>query len=156
MKLRNYIPADGYTLPGFVDAKPGFNEAVRFTYRPVTSEQQALYSAALSHVSDTPTNPLHYRKCVDIVYAHLVSWDIKSDDDTGEMPISIAAIRRLSPEVFFRLYGIIYGMSATDIDPLWDDEQQADEIVTTISALEHQEAPGTVRSRLAEKNLDEG
>ena len=114
---RNYVPVtpnDGYTLDGYVEAKQGLGEAVRFRYRPVTAEKQAMLTASLSLLQDTATNPANFRKRADIIKSRLVSWDLK-DDKGNLLTLNQTTIQNLAPELFWKLFGIVFGSIPTDL-----------------------------------------
>lgn len=152
IRSRNYIPAnDGYTLQGFVDAEPGMAEAVRFSYRPISAEKQASYNALLTSLKDTTNNPAVFRKRAEILKERLVSWDAK--DNGGQLlPLTVASIRSLSPELFWRVFGIVYGTMATDIDPNWADDQQDEECKLATEADASNTEVGKAREASDSKN----
>jgi hypothetical protein len=150
-KQQNYVPNDGYNLPGFVDAREGINEAARFLYRPISADQQASYTATLALLQDTPTNPANFRKRAEIIRGRLVSWDLK-DDKGAPLTITAAELRKLSPELFWKVYGIVFGSVPTDIDPQWSEEEQAEEAHLADQAAQEGVSVGAVREAESEKN----
>lgn len=149
-KRKNVIPNDGYTLPGFIDESP-MNEAIRFQYRAVSSEQQTMIEASLKGLEDTKSNPARYYKQADVIVSRLVSWDVK--DEKGEsLPIKAKTLRTLSATVFWRLYGIIMGNVPSDFDPTWDDETKTEENHLQSEAAEQGVAVAKIREAEDEKN----
>jgi hypothetical protein len=150
-KQRNYVPSDGYSIPGFIDERDGIIEAVRFVYRPISADMQSSFNASLALLQDTPNNPANFRKRAEIVKGRLVSWDVK-DDKGAVLPITTAEVRKLSPELFWKLFGIVFGTIPTDIDPQWADEQQEEESRLAADAAQEGVTVGAVREAADEKN----
>lgn len=152
MSTRNFVPVDdGYTLKGYIAAKEGLIEAVRFTYRPIPVDMQAALNAALAVIQDTPNNPLNLRKRASILESRLVSWDLK--DHTGEvLGINAANIRRFAPELFWTMFSIVFGSLPSDIDPEWEPDEENEEIAAALKALETGSTVGEVRDRENVKN----
>jgi hypothetical protein len=150
-KQRNYVPNDGYSLPGFIDERDGIVEAMRFVYRPVSADMQASFNASLALLVDTPNNPANFRKRAEIVKGRLVSWDAK-DDKGAPLPITTAEVRKLSPELFWKLFGIVFGNTPTDIDPQWAEEQQEEESRLASEAAQEGQTLGVIREATDEKN----
>ncbi len=150
-KQRNYIPSDGYTLEGFAEARDGMGEAVQFSYRPISADMQATFNASLALLQDTPNNPANFRKRADIIRSRLVSWDVKNDK--GELlPLTTVEVRKLSSELFWKLFGIIFGTIPTDINPRWAEDQQEEEARLASQAAETGQQLGVVREAENEKN----
>ena len=154
MRHRNYVPQlpnDGYTLDGFVEAKQGFGESVKFKYRPVTAEKQAMMTASLSLLQDTPTNPANFRKRAEIIKGRIISWDIK-DDKGNPLLVNQTTIQNLAPELFWKLFGIVFGSIPTDINPEWEEEQQREENELAAKAREEGESVCVAREERDLKN----
>ncbi|MFA5262241.1 MAG: hypothetical protein WC378_00340 [Opitutaceae bacterium] len=150
-KPRNYIPNDGYTMPGFVEARPGLNEEVRFSYRPMTAVQQAGFNAGLANLVDTPRNPANFLKRSEVLFSRLVSWDVV-DRNGDPVALDLDAVRHLSPEVFWKMYGIVSGTIPTDIDPNWSAETVAEEGGLANQAIDENRLVGDVRDETNRKN----
>ena len=148
---KNFIPNDGYTLPGFAEGQPGFYESVRYRYRPVSAVKQAAFESALELLRDTPTNPARFRKNAEILRGRIVSWDLV--DDKGEpLPLTQAAIESLAPYLFWKLFGTVFGRTASDIDPQWEEEAQAEEAKIATDAALAGESVGATREASDAKN----
>jgi hypothetical protein len=154
MQRRNYVPQDdGYNVRGYLEPREGLNEAVRFVYRPVDGEEYAKYMAVLRRVEDTEQNPANFRKRAEIMNARLVEWDMRNHK--GKLlQLNTVEIRRLSTDVFWRMFGIILGTAPSDIDPDWNEEEQREEVGLQAEA----DAQGVniqhVRQKADEKNSD--
>ena len=148
---KNYVPNDGYTLPGFAEGQPGYFESVRYRYRPVSAIQQATFEAALDLLRDTPTNPARFRKNAEIIRSRIVSWD--AVDDKGEpLPLTQATMEHLAPQLFWKLFGTVFGRMASDIDPQWEEERQAEEARIAADAALAGESVGATREAADAKN----
>ena len=80
----------------------------------------------LELLRDTPTNPARFRKNADILRGRIVSWDAM-DDKGRPLPLTQAAMEKIAPQPFWKLFGTVFGRVATDIDPQWEEERQAEE-----------------------------
>jgi hypothetical protein len=152
MQTRNYIPNDGYNVDAYIEPKPGLHESIRFTYRPIGPEKQAMLDAALNKLQNTSKNPAKFRKQAEFLTKRIVKWDYK--DNKGEpVDISFNVVRNnLHPELFWRMFNIVYGISASDIDPRWSEKDQEDELDLILSAEEEGVSVSTARGERDEKN----
>lgn len=145
----NYIPDDGYTEPGYIDPQPLLHGALRFSFRPMITEERAKLLAAVENMS----GDAYDRMAADMMAKKLVEWDLV--DAKGEpVPISARIVLRLKPALFNTLYKIMLGFDATDRDPDWQDEtadlKAAEQYASALS--EHGDMPGEVRAEGDAKN----
>jgi hypothetical protein len=117
---RNYHTIDdGYDEPGFIAEVPRLFPALRFTYRPMLPEQRDFVLRQLNKLT-----PEQYslRVCAEIA-ARVKSWNA-----TGRagavVPINVASVRTLWGPLFDRLFAVISGDMASDVDPEASPEDQ--------------------------------
>lgn len=87
---------------------PYFIPPLRFRYRPMTAEEKY----------GTPHPGCHFLYAVDGLVDRIKAWDLKGPDGVV-LPISKATMRRLRPELFGRLAGIVVDCDQTS-DPMPD------------------------------------
>lgn len=113
-----YVPADdGYTFDGFLEGVEHQMPDIRFTYRPLISEERSEFIDALKGKKGRDQD----REIAKKLSERIKSWDLK--DGRGEtLPITRDTVRRLQFPTFNRLSGIvIYGSQISDQDPKWDE-----------------------------------
>jgi len=143
----NYTPDDGYTEPGYIKPVIGLHGEFRFRFRPMLTEEYSHLIAA----SDEMSGQAYDRKAADMMLGKLTEWNL-SDGKGVLVPITQKTILRLKVALFNKLYKIITGTDATDIDPLWSDD-----ITDTKADEEYESAlsdrtPGEVREENDAKN----
>src|SRR5436309_10839864 len=108
MKRCNYL-ADGYTQPGYLKAVPNLYEDLRFTYRPAVIEERSQILAGFS-----TTKPDAFdRKVAQFLAQKFKTWDVV-DPRGQDVEVSAAAILRLPPELFQKLWQVVGGFEACD------------------------------------------
>lgn len=129
--MRSYI-ADGYTESGYIAEKPGIYEAVHFKYR-------RMLHGALARVRDKMNQGnLDGAKAVYPELAeHLKEWDVKEYDkdgkEVGTLKLGVKEVARLAPQLVEKLFNIIAGYQASDVEPS-SDKPQRDEIDELLEA----------------------
>ncbi len=113
MKRCNYL-ADGYTQPAYLKGVPNLYEDLRFTYRPAVIEER---SQILANFSTTKPDAFD-RKVALFLAQKIKSWDIV-DPPGQDVEVTAAAILRLPPELFQKLWQVVGGFEACDTDPDW-------------------------------------
>lgn len=147
MKNLNWVPNDGYTDKGFVKAEAGLHGEFRFTYRPFLVEERG---KLLRQVESMPQEKQDAKGATELK-ERLVSWSLVNGK-AAAVPISLDVIRRLKPALFYKLYSIVLGTMASDLDPEWEEATLLENIDAEIDAGP---APiGTVKEANAEKNSD--
>jgi hypothetical protein len=117
--MLNYIPNDGYTEDAYIEALPGFYGEFRFKFRPMLIEERA----ALFNQNDKLPPAEYERKCAAALSNKLVEWSL-IDKAGKQVPVSAQNILRLKPNLNGRIFGIVLGTQATDIDPLWSESKK--------------------------------
>lgn len=116
---------DGYTRKGFIGAVPGLFPEIRFTFRPMLTQDRSVMTDRLTKAKPEMAD----RISAEAVAARISEWDVT--DSRGELvPISMANVLRLQPSALGRLFAIVTGTLPTDIDPEWsagEQEAEADE-----------------------------
>lgn len=116
---------DGYTRPGFIAPVAGLFPAVRFTFRPMLTQDRSVMTDRLSKVTPEVSD----RISAEAVAARILEWDVK--DSRGELvAINPANVLRLQPSALGRLFAIVTGTLPSDIDPEWscaEQDAEADE-----------------------------
>lgn len=141
MNHKNTIPSDGYTEPGYVAERPGLHGELRFVFRPMLVEDQSKIMRALEKAS----NDGWAVKAARVVADRVREWSLTE-------PIKAEQVLRLKPALFSRLYGIVLGTDASDIDPQWPTEQKAEAVEDDIDALLAGKTAGAAREERNEKN----
>ena len=113
---------DGYTCAGYVQERRHLHPAVRFTYRPMLRQNRSVVFKRIRDDSDP--------KALDVVYARtiagqIVEWDLTMPDG-APVPLTAEHILRLEPNLFDKLFNIVTGISVTDEDPRWSEDQRSD------------------------------
>ena len=136
--MASYIH-DGWTREdGFISEEkdPGNGEILHgplsFSYRPATRMEVVRIDKEieLCQKDGTTENAIKAEKLgCDWLAKHLVSWDLKNSGG-HDVPVNQAALERLQPYLFGKLYRIIRGTQASDKkleedkSPLSDEELQ--------------------------------
>ncbi len=134
--------SDGYTAKGYIAEVPGLHKALRFQYRPMLAEDEAVLAEA--------TKRLDARKAV-LAYAsaiatRLVSWSLV-DEQGKAVPVTEYAVRHVGIPLHYKLRYIITGVSASDIDPEADATSQAAAVDADLQAA----IAGTTTARIVEE-----
>ncbi len=147
----DYTPNEIYTQDGFIAASPGLHGELQFTYRPFLMEDRARYMVQVEKL------PLaqQYGKAAAELGKRLASWSLENPDGTP-LKITTDNVRRVKPALLDRLWLIVLGIEASDIDPQWDTEQ-TEEHVEAIEEAAAAPAPiGDVLEEKAAKNSNPG
>jgi hypothetical protein len=131
---------DGYTLPGYIAAAPRLYPALRFTFRPILSQNRAVIFRQIASANDPRREE---SLAAQAVKAQLVDWDLK--DHKGEVvPIDVPSILRMQPRLMNRLFRVLMGDEAGDEDPNLSDGQRSDaaeaELVAALAGCTPEEA----------------
>ncbi len=147
----SYVPDDGYTEEGFIKGSPGLHGDLRFEFRPFIAE-------ARSKLLRTQQEMAEEKRDVSIAQAlveHLVSWDLR-DAKGGQIKVTVDVARRLKPILFYRLWAILLGTEASDLDPEWDDDEATEQVAIEEIAQAMPAPVGVARETVAEKNSEPG
>jgi hypothetical protein len=72
------------------------------------------------------------------------SWDIVDQDDKV-LPLVVKHLLMIKPALFMRLYGIVLGTDASDVDPNWGDEEKLKIAMLHSKSIATGVNPGVVR-----------
>lgn len=108
------IIRDGFTQRGYIAAEEGLHPALRFTFRPMIPEDVERVEQARER---EPAAEKSRARTGAVIAKQLESWDVKFGDDNA--PISEQTVRRMRLSLQTKLYNVITGFRATDIDPQW-------------------------------------
>lgn len=148
MKRSNYI-ADGYNCPAFIKGVPLLYEDLRFTFRPMLADKRAALVASFENLKADAAE----RKAMDAVAGHIANWDLTNAK--GEVvAVSGAACCRLPYMLWRRVYHIVLGNEASDVDPTWPDEtkREADDYQFDAADRGGNTTVGEAREASQEKN----
>jgi hypothetical protein len=142
----NYL-TDSCTRPGHIAAAQQLHGPLRFTFRPaLTSERSRLAEAA------GEMNPEAFdAHAAGFLAGKLVRWDLH-DDQGQPVGVSAEALLRLQPELFVKLYSVVLGATASDIDPEWGDAEREEHHAEVQLAEQTGRSIGEVREEGDEKN----
>lgn len=114
--MLNLIP-DGYTETGYIAEEPRVHGELRFTYRPMLAEERDGIDKACRNLTVAQQHA-NYRK---VLVAKLKSWDM-TDQKGNAAEITDANIRIMRPVLFDRLYNVVAGYRASDVEKSGSDE----------------------------------
>jgi len=139
------IPDDGYTEMAYIEAKLGMHGEFRFEYRPLLVEQRSLALRTMNELKDEEQDVVVAKKLA----SQLTSWSI-------DKPVAYETVRRLHPAIFYRVWGIVLGTSASDLDPKWLDEKKKRDTELLVESAAVAAPVGVVREAHDEKNSGAG
>ena len=149
--MLNYTPEDGYTEPGFIRAEEGLHGDLRFLFRPLLVERQAAIVTSLETMKSGPK----VRKIARVLAEQITDWSL-IDGQRDPVPVTEATASRLKFSLFYRLWGIVLGTEATDIDPQWEQERTDEELAFQSQAAESETPVGQVKEGAHRKNSSGG
>lgn len=121
---------DGYTVPGYIAASPRLHPALRFTFRPVLSQNRAVIFRRIANANDPRREE---SLAAQAIAAQLLDWDLR--DHKGEaVAIEASQILRLQPRLMNRLFRIVMGDEAGDEDPLLTDDARDQDAESELAA----------------------
>jgi len=138
---------DGYTRPGYIQVQERLHGPLRFTFRPaLVSERSQLAAAAIG----MPAVAFD-QHVAEFLAGKVLSWDLR-DECQGNVKLSADNVLRLHPELFVKLYTIVVGSVASDLDPEWTEEQRDECLSEVAKAQASGRTVGEVREECDEKN----
>jgi len=143
------IPGKAYTEPGYIAAEQGlYDDPLRFTFSPLIPEERGEHLDKVDAVNGTGKKQQVYAA---LIAERLKTWSLV-DGHGDAVELRPANILRLKPALFSRLYAIVLGVQASDLDPQWEPEKkQASTEVEYESALDGEPIGNTAQETL-EKN----
>lgn len=121
---------DGYTMSGFIAAVPRLYPALRFSYRPVLSQNRAVIFRQIASANDPRREE---SLAAQAIKSQLVGWDLKDQKDEP-VAIEVSNILRMQPRLMNRLFRIVMGDEPGDEDPALADEQRDGAAESELSA----------------------
>lgn len=146
MKFPVYIE-DGYTQKGYIAAVPGLFDALRFEFRPLVATDQSAHAKEEKKFS----GPAWARFAADFMAKRIVSWDAKKQDESP-VPLRGPEVAKIQPALFGRLYGILNGTDASDLDPDWSQAEKEETADYQFEAAAEGTTPGAAAAYDREKN----
>ena len=143
--------ADTCTLEGYLARSPGLHPALRFRYRPATISERLVLDASGS--GDEAQNPAQLAAA--LLARKLVSWQAP-DDPSPPPAISPAGVLSLQSELFMKLYRVVLGQAASEIDPLWPAETVNTLLRDQAEAATSGRSVGEIGQERREKNCSRG
>jgi len=138
---------DGYTQEGYIAAVPGLFEALRFEFRPiVVAEQSAHYKEEKKF-----SGPAWARFAADFIARRLLSWSAARQDG-APVPLRGPDVAKIHPALFSRLYSILNGTDASDLDPEWSEAEKEESADYQFEAVRDETTPGAAAAQDREKN----
>lgn len=150
-RVLDYVPDDGYTELGFIEAVSGLHGLLRFEYRPFVMAERTKLFTKLQKLPDHEEDLMVAKVLVE----RLRGWSLE-DRDGEPASISLPIVGNLRPALFSRLWGIVSGVFASDIDPLWATEQDEEDKEAKAEASRAGVSAGVAKEALLEKNSDSG
>jgi hypothetical protein len=131
---------DGYTMSGYITAAPRLYPALRFTFRPVLSQNRAVIFRQIAGAGDPRREE---SLAAQAIKAQLVDWDLKNHQGQP-VAIEVSSILRVQPRLMNRLFRIVMGDEAGDEDPTLSDERRSasseGELAAALAGLSPEEA----------------
>lgn len=147
-KVLDYIP-DGYTEQAYIAELPRIHGEVRFTFRPMLTEERAIVFGRKSKELD----PRKFeQQCAAELAARINHWSLANGSADQPLPINRETLLKLKPALFQRLVNIVAGLDASDVDPTWPSDQKAEAADAEIEATILGTLPGIALQESKEKN----
>ena len=139
--------SDACTLDGYLAASPGLYPALRLRFRPATlSERAGMTDRQHEHSAGE-----FARGAAALMAQKIVSWEVL-DAASPAPQISAESVLSLHAGLFRRLYLVVLGYEASDIDPAWPVETAEEVQRTRPRALAEDRAFADVGHERREKN----
>lgn len=149
-RLSAYIH-DGYTVAGYIQEVPRLYPAVRFTFRPVLSQNRAVVFQEIQLTTDARKGETI---AAELVKSQILSWDIV-DHEGNAVEITTTNALRIQPLLFNRLFKVIIGDRAPDEDPNVSAPQRNRDSEASLAAALSGETPEATEAADA-KNSESG
>ena len=145
-----FVPDDGYTEKGYIAPVSGLCPEIRFEFRPTKQLEREQYTEQMRKISPGNSSAANHVSC-NFLAKKLVSWNL-TDSDGNNVPISAEIVGKLKAFVFDRLFLIVLGNSASDSDPLADEEFQQRETAIQKLMTEKSLAYADAAAEIDQKN----
>lgn len=113
LSWKSVVIRDGFTQTGYIRENPGLHGELRFSYRPMLPEAVDDIEAHRRVKKGSDDTKL----VIAAISERLVS--LQQDDGT-DLEATAENVRRLRYSLLYRVYNIIAGIEATDVDPKAD------------------------------------
>lgn len=140
----NTIP-DGYTAERFIQGVPGIYSDVRVKCRLMLHSERYVSSDAISRAKPAESSDI----IVKFLCKYLKDWDLKGSDGST-VKIGFDTVRLIQPLLIERLYRVISGLDAGDLDPAKTTTER--EVNTALEALLEDKPAAVVEAENDEKN----
>lgn len=152
MDEKNYTHIrDGFTRRGYIN---GLDESgrrlsgeLRFTYRPMLAEQREAVRRIMRDEKGAKLDVLFSTA----VAGQIVDWSA-TDDGGQPVPVSVAAVRRLPPNLYDAVYLVMIGSRPSDPEPNQTQEEAVDYASLLRRSAESGVAPGELALAEQQKN----
>ncbi len=144
--MLDFIP-DDYNETAYIKETPGIHNAVRFTFRPMLSEERTVIFRKVDSISPEKIDALY----VSAMARRIHEWSIK-DAAGNPLPVTAENLRRLKPALFFRLWMIVAGMEPPDVDPEAKPAETLAQVDTELQAALEGKPVGMVAEEADRKN----
>ncbi|MEQ8788877.1 MAG: hypothetical protein RIC55_21375 [Pirellulaceae bacterium] len=134
---------DGYTMHGYITAVPRLHPALRFTFRPVLSQNRAVIFRQIATADDPRREE---SLAAQAVKAQVIAWNLVNHHG-GSVPLEVSHILRMQPQLFNRLFRIVMGDEAGDEDPSIADEVRNRDVEADLAAALAGETPEEADSK---------
>ena len=127
----------GEKLPeysGYIYKKKFLHPALRFEDRPFLAQEKATINGQIQNLYAQDKNAEGERLAADAIARRLVSWNLTSKGES--VPTTLEHALRVEPVLLARVFSIMMGVSQSDPDPEWtNDEADAHTAASLESAL---------------------
>lgn len=138
---------DGYSQSGYIAAVPRLHAVLRFIYRPALIEERSQLVDAARKLN----GPQYDRQLAKFSAEKILSWDL-TDARQQPVPVALATLLRLQPELFVKLHHVVLGWVASDVDPAWPTVTRERLLEESTAAQLSGQSIGNVCSEGDEKN----
>ena len=140
MSLLSYVPSDAYSESGYIVEVPRLHKALRFKFRPLTPAERSKI------VGDLDRLPMDKRdlKIAAEMKRHLTEWNLIDGKDSP-VALDVATLLKLKPGLFYRLWAILLGTEAPDVDEGEQTETLIEQLDNEIAAGATGQVVGDVR-----------
>jgi hypothetical protein len=139
---------DGYTMHGYITAVPRLHSSLRFTFRPILSQNRAVILRQIASANDPRREE---SLAAQAIKAQLIDWNLTNH--RGEpVPLEASHLLRVQPQLFSRLFRIVMGDEPSDEDPSVSDSVRDRDVESDLAAA----LAGVTPEETDEKNLSTG
>lgn len=104
---------DGYTSEAFIKGVEGMYDDTRISYRRMLHEERYVINGDIAKKGPKEAS----RLIVSVLCKFIRQWDARSRADQELIPLTFERVRKVEPKLIERLYSIVSGWEAGDVDP---------------------------------------